>query len=54
MDKSNDKERICIDIVVDSKCQGDLQGHMIFYMNLKVTWTTQISLIKLWFNPKKY
>ena len=30
MDKPNDKERICIDLVIDPKGQGDLQGHMIF------------------------
>ena len=30
--RPNDKERICIDIAIDPKGQGDLQGHMIFYM----------------------
>ena len=35
MDKSNDKERIYIDLAIDPKCQGDLQGHMIIYMTSK-------------------
>ena len=34
-EKSNDKERIFIYLAIDSKCQGDLQGHMIFYMTSK-------------------
>ena len=31
-EKSNDKEGIFIYLSIDLKCQGDLQGHMIFYM----------------------
>ena len=50
MDKFNDKERICIDLAIDHKCQGDLQD--ILY-NLKVTWTTQITLTNLWLNRTK-
>ena len=30
MDKSNDKERIFIDLAIDPKCQGDLQRHIMF------------------------
>ena len=30
MDKSNDKERIFIDLAIDPKCQGDLQGQIMF------------------------
>ena len=29
------KERICINLSIEPKCQGDLQGHMIFYMTSK-------------------
>ena len=29
-EKSNNKERIFILLAIDPKCQGDLQGHMIF------------------------
>ena len=29
MNKSNNKERICIDLAIDPKCQGDLEGHMV-------------------------
>ena len=35
MEKSNDGERIYIELADDPKCQGDLQGHMIFYMTSK-------------------
>ena len=35
MEKSNDRERIYIELADDPKCQGDLQGHMIFYMTSK-------------------
>ena len=35
-EKSNDKERIFIYLAIDPKCQGDLQGHMIFYMTSKL------------------
>ena len=35
MDKSNNKEGICIDLALDPKGQGDLQGHMIFYITSK-------------------
>ena len=31
-EKSNEKERIFIYLAIDPKGQGDLQGHMIFYM----------------------
>ena len=31
-EKSNNKGRILIFLAIDPKCQGDLQGHMIFYM----------------------
>ena len=30
MDKTNDKERICVYLVFDPKGQGDLQDHMVF------------------------
>ena len=29
-EKSNEKERLFIYLAIDPKCQGDLQGHMIF------------------------
>ena len=35
-EKSNDKERIFIYLAIDPKCQGDLPGHMIFYMTSKL------------------
>ena len=35
IDKSNNKKRICINLSIEPKCQGDLQGHMIFYMTSK-------------------
>ena len=35
-EKSNDKERLFIYLAIDPKCQGDLQGHMIFYMTSKL------------------
>ena len=50
-ENSNDKERIFIYLAIDPKCQGDLQGHMIFLYDLKVIWTIEISLIKFWLNP---
>ena len=34
--KPNDKERICVYLVIDPKGQGDLQDHMIFYMTYKL------------------
>ena len=35
-EKSNDKGRILIFLAIDPKCQGDLQGHMMFYMTPKL------------------
>ena len=35
MDKSQDKEIIYIDLDIDPKGQGDLQGHAIFDMTSK-------------------
>ena len=35
-EKSNDKERIFIYLPIDPKCQGDLKGHMLFYMTPKL------------------
>ena len=35
-EKSNDKGRILILLAIDHKCQGDLQGHIIFYMTPKL------------------
>ena len=35
-ENSNDKERIFIYLAIDLKCQGDLQGHMMFYMTSKL------------------
>ena len=35
-EKSNDKERIFIYLAIDPKCQGDLQGHLLFYMTSKL------------------
>ena len=35
MDKSNDKDRICIYLAIGPKVQGDLHCHMIFYMTTK-------------------
>ena len=35
-EKSNDKGRMLIFLAIDPKCQGDLQGHMIFYMTPKL------------------
>ena len=35
-EKSNDKGRIFIFLAIDPKCQGDLQGYMIFYMTPKL------------------
>ena len=35
-EKPNVKERVIIYLVIDPKGQGDLQGHMIFYMTYKL------------------
>ena len=35
-EKSNDKGGIFIFLAIDPKCQGDLQGHMIFYVTPKL------------------
>ena len=48
--KSNDKERICIYVAIDPKGKRDIEGHMVFYMTKKATWTTQITLTKFWLN----
>ena len=35
-EKSNEKKRIFIYLAIDPKGQGDLQGHMIFYITYKL------------------
>ena len=35
-ENSNDKKRLFIYLAIDPKCQGDLQGHMIFYITSKL------------------
>ena len=35
-ENSNDKERIFIYLAIDPKCQGNLQGHVIFHMTSKL------------------